>query len=299
MTSNKRILVIRLSALGDIIASFPTFAAIRKYYPQAEITLLTMASFASLVEGCPYFDKVWTISRWSWTQPLAWLSFAKDLRARGFDCVYDIQRNDRTRILALLAPARLRKKWYDRKGGGFSYAPDALVATDISRFPPADLGWMCGDISRFGLAQPFVLLVPGSAPQHPQKRWPAAMYAELAQRIVESGYVPVLLGAQAESDVLGQIAHMAPRAVNLCGKTSMKDIAGLARHAVAAVGNDTGPMHLVSAAGCPVVSLFSGSSNPAQSAPRGTSVSVLRAENIADIPVTAVFNAFQKLLPLD
>lgn len=299
MKSNKRILVIRLSALGDIIASFPTFAAIRQYYPQAEITLLTLSPFKPLVEGCPYFDKVWTINRWSWTQLPAWLSFAKDLRGRGFDCVYDIQRNDRTRILSLLAPSGLRKKWYDRKGGGFSYETDALVATDISRFPAVDLNWMSGDIARFDIPRPFVLIVPGSAPQHPQKRWPVAMYAELAQRIKELGYVPVLVGTQAEADVIGHIGGLAPYAVSLCGKTSIKDIAELARHAAAAIGNDTGPMHLISAAGCPVVSLFSGRSNPVQSAPRGKSVSVLREENIADIPVVAVFNAFRSLLSRD
>ncbi len=58
MTYKKRILVIRLSALGDIILSLPAFAAIRQYYPNSEITLLTTRAFAPLVEGCPYFDSI-------------------------------------------------------------------------------------------------------------------------------------------------------------------------------------------------------------------------------------------------
>jgi ADP-heptose:LPS heptosyltransferase len=292
----KRILVIRLSAFGDIILSFPVFAALRRHYPDAEITLLTLRAFGTLVEGCPYVDHVWTIAPWSWKQPAAWLAFARELRARRFDCVYDIQRNDRTRILSLLAPASLRKKWYDRKGGGFAYDAGALVATDIGVFPPVGLEWMRSDIGRFGIREPFVLLVPGSAPQHPQKRWPAGQYAALARRMAEQGYTPVLVGAQAEADVLGEIARAAPAAVNLCGQTSMWDISALARGAAAAVGNDTGPMHLISIAGCPVVSLFSGASRPAQSAPRGRIVKVLQAQDIADVPFGEVFLAFRAVL---
>lgn len=296
MNPYKRILVIRLSALGDIILSFPTFAALRRYYPDAEITLLTLRQFGKLVDGCPYFDRVWTIGHWSWKQPGAWIDFAKDLRNYDFDCVYDLQRNDRTRILSFFAPRRLAKKWYDRKGGAFSYDAEALVATDTSVFAAPDLGWMCSDVSGFPVQSPFVILVPGSAPQHPGKRWPAEKYAELAQKILDAGCTPVLVGAAAETDALDHIAGAVPGIVNLCGKTSMQDIAGLARHAVSAVGNDTGPMHLISAAGCPVISLFSGVSNPEQSAPKGAGVLVLREENIADISVEDVFALFQEIM---
>lgn len=294
MKLHKRILVIRLSAFGDIILSFPTFAALRRHYPEAEITLLTLRTFDGLVEGCPYFDHIWSIAPWSWKQPGAWLAFAKELRKRQFDCVYDLQRNDRTRILGLLAPAPLRKKWYDRKGGGFTYDAGDLVATDIGVFPRAELGWMEADTSRFNIQAPLILMVPGSAPQHPHKRWPAVQYADLAQRVSAAGYTPVLIGTQAEASVLKQIEQAVPKAVNLCGKTSIKDIAALAACAAAAIGNDTGPMHLISAAGCPVVSLFSEITNPEQSAPKGERVFILSAKDIADISIDAVVSCLEK-----
>ena len=69
----------------------------------------------------------------------------------------------------------------------------------------------------------------------------------------------------------------------------------MAQRAHAAVGNDTGPMHLISLCGCPVVSLFSHASDPANSAPRGPVVKVLRAADLADVAVTDVDAALQSL----
>ena len=70
------------------------------------------------------------------------------------------------------------------------------------------------------------------------------------------------------------------------------DIAALARQSLAAIGNDTGPMHLISAAGCPVVSLFGGTSHPDQSAPNGKNVTVLRAIPIEKLTIEDVWQGF-------
>ena len=62
----------------------------------------------------------------------------------------------------------------------------------------------------------------------------------------------------------------------------------MARRAVAAIGNDTGPMHLAAMIGCRSVVLFSATSNPARSAPRGANVTILQQDNLADLPVDQV-----------
>ena len=151
--------------------------------------------------------------------------------------------------------------------------------------PPANFSWVAADLARFALPGRYALLVPGGAAHRPAKRWPAANYAALARNLAARGVTPVVLGARDESRLAAAILAECPDARDLTGQTSLADIAVLARFASAAVGNDTGPMHLIAAAGCPSVVLFSAASDPALTAPRGPAVTVLRRDRLADLPV--------------
>lgn len=292
MTQPKRILVIKLSAFGDFIISLGLFERIRAAHPHAHITLMTTHPFKDLGEQTGYFDEVRTIARWRATTLGPWLRYIKTVWRQPYQLVYDLQMNDRTRVLRLLSPAVMRQHWAD-------FARKIKGAVDIAVFagvPPTQLDWLVNTGRPFSVPAPYVLLVPGSAPQHPAKRWPATHYAQLAKLLLAQGVTPVLLGTAAEADITTTIAQQAPGCVNLTGQTSFADIARLAQNAEAAVGNDTGPMHLISCAGCPVVSLFSHASDPAQSAPRGKVVRVLRSHNLTDVAITAVYAETQKLL---
>ena len=81
--------------------------------------------------------------------------------------------------------------------------------------------------------------------------------------------------------------------INLCGKTKLDDLVVLGREAVFAVGNDTGPIHMVAATGCRTVVLFSAESDPALTAPRGEDVSLLRQENLSELSVESVAAALR------
>jgi ADP-heptose:LPS heptosyltransferase len=131
-------------------------------------------------------------------------------------------------------------------------------------------------------------LVPGGSAHRPEKRWPAAQYGAAAVALAGQAIRPVLIGAAAERQVLDAIARTCPEAVNLGGCTSFAEIAALARAAAAAVGNDTGPMHLIALAGCPSLVLFSAASEPAQTAPRGSAVDILQRPTLADLSVDDV-----------
>ena len=285
-----RILVIKLGAFGDICLSLGLFEHIHAQHPHAEITLLTTTPFAALCRLNPAFNYVQTIERWRVWQPAAWLGYRSQMQQGPFDVVYDLQSNDRTRWLRWLSPAKMRNAWIDIRKPLPTQTKSAIDLAALGLPLPRKLDWLTGDITRFNLPERFVLLVPGSAPQHPGKRWPASHYGDLAQKILASGYTPVLIGTQNEAAVIDAVKSACPSAVSLAGQTSFQDIAALAVRAVAAVGNDTGPMHLISICGCPVVSLFSGLSDPAQSAPRGPRVRVLRNSNMANISVEDVFN---------
>ena len=302
-----RILVIKLGALGDFVQAFGPFAAIRDHHPQAEITLLTTRPFAALAAASPYFDHVWVDDKPKMWQVARVLKLRKHLASGRFSRVYDLQTSDRS-------------GWYFRLMGGevewsgiaagcslphanpdrdhmhtIDRQAEQLAMAGIEAVPPPDLSWADGDIGRFGLAQRFVLLCPGGAAHRPAKRWPAERFAQAALWLAERGATPVLLGTDAEGAEIDAIRAACPQAVSLAGKTGFLDILGLGRRALAAIGNDTGPMHLIAAAGCPSVVLFSHESDPSLCAPRGR-VTVLRRPTLAELPAAEVEQALAALL---
>lgn len=306
--AQERILVIKLSALGDFIQALGPMAAIRRRHPGAQITLLTTPPFAGFGKACGYFNEVWTDERPRWHDLRGWLALRGRLNGGKFGRVYDLQNNDRTAFyLKLMTPkpewvgaapgASHRNTSTDRTAGhAFDGHLQTLKLAGIDDVRIDDLRWIEADLSRFALKAPYILLVPGSAPTHPQKRWPAEHYAALAERLAEQGFQPVLLGTKAETEVTGKIAAACPSALDLTGQTSLFDIAALGRGAAAAVGNDTGPMHLIAATGIPCLSLFSGHTNPVRHAPKGENVTVLREAALAALPPDTVFRALEPAL---
>jgi ADP-heptose:LPS heptosyltransferase len=298
------ILVIKLGALGDFVLAMGPFAAIRAHHPAARITLLTTAPFAEMARRSGQFDDVWIDPRAARWNLAARFALCRRLRAGGFAWVYDLQTSGRSSgyFRCFKAP---RPEWSGiARGCSHPHANPArdsmhtrdrqreqLAMAGIEQVPDADLSWLDGDISGLAPEAPYILLVPGGSPHRPEKRWPARRYGELAQALAAGGYVPLLLGAAAEADVLAEIAALCPEARNLCGKTDFGQIAALARGAAAAVGNDTGPMHLVAASGCAAAVLFSGASDPALTAPVGPKVTILERQNLADLPLAEVRGA--------
>ena len=164
-----------------------------------------------------------------------------------------------------------------------------LAPFGITLDPVPDLSWLDADTSRFGLTPPYALLIPGSSPGRPDKRWPVERYAELAARLAARGVTPVVLGTAIEADLAKAIAAACPQAVDLTDRTKVPEIAGLARRAWAAVGNDTGPTHLVAAVGCPTVGLFSDASVPIHAS--GPRITVHHRPDFAAMDVPGVLAA--------
>ncbi len=294
------ILVIKHGALGDFVLSMGPFAAIRAHHGQARITLLTTAPFEDMARRSGYFDRIWRDSRATkWNIP-AWLAMCWRLRAGGFTRVYDLQTSRRSSAYYRYF-ASPRPEWSGiARGCSHPHANlrrdamhtvarqrEQLALAGIDAVAEADLSWLDGDISQLAPAEPYILLVPGGSAHRPEKRWPARSYGELASVLAEAGYLPLLLGTAAERAVLAEINTFCPAARNLCGRTDFGQIAALARRA-AAVGNDTGPMHIVAAVACAATVLFSGASDPALTAPHGPAVRLLQRARLADLPAEEV-----------
>ena len=299
MAELKRILVIKFGAFGDFAAAMGLFRAVRDYHRGAHITLLTTPPFRDWAMAGSWFDEVWTDGRPKGFE--AFLKLVRRLRAAHFDRVYDLQTNRRSSLLFhALRPSP--PEWSGIAWGAshphanprrdfmhsFESRREQLVMAGIADVANTDVSWAEKLPLCFKLERPFVLLVPGGAAHRPGKRWPVARYAALASAFSSQGMTPVVLGGEQESDLAAIITKAAPDTQSLVGQTSFADLAVLGREAALAVGNDTGPMHLLAAAGCPSLVLFGGESSPALSSPRGRSVRTLQAANITDLTVEQV-----------
>jgi ADP-heptose:LPS heptosyltransferase len=299
----RNILVIRLSALGDFIMALPAMAAIRRHHPASHITLLTTKPLAKLAERSGWFDKIEIDSRPAWHDLGGWIRLRRRLRAGGFQRVYDLQSQDRTALYFRLFWPWKRPEWsgiapgashpHTDPGRKHMHAYDIhaaqLKVAGIADIGAPNLDWLDdAGIAAFDLPERFALLVPGSAPHRPAKRWPAAHYGALARWLAGRGVTAIVIGTEAEKNLAVEIGAICPQTIDLTGRTSLFTIATLARRAVAAIGNDTGPMHLIAMIGCPVISLFSSESDPKRSAPRGRSVVVMQRDDLSALSVEEV-----------
>lgn len=307
-----RILVLKLGALGNIILSLGPFAAIRRHHGGDHITLLTTRPWAGWLAGSPYFDSVLIDERpaW-WNLPGLWR--LKRLLAEGrFDRVYDLQTSSRSSHYLRLFPRTRRPQW-SGIAPGCSH-PDGnperdhvhdidrqfaqLRAAGVTEAGAADLSWTSGDLASLDLPEQFALLVPGSSAHRPAKRWPIAHYAALAKALLGRGLTPVVLGTAQEGALAREIQISVPEAIDLTGRTGLPELASLGRLAALAVGNDTGPMHLLAVAGCASFVLFSTESDPNLCAPRGRSVTVMQRTNLVDLDPATVLAALKQYRPL-
>ncbi len=307
MPQNEKILVIKLGALGDFIQALGPMAAIRRHHPQAHITLLTTKPYESFAEACGYFNEISIDEKPAAMNISGWMKIKKFFNSGNFKRVYDLQNNDRTGFYFKLLNPRKRPEWVgiargashrndapDRSAGhAFDGHVQTLALAGITDVKIDTLEWMQASVSSFPLRKPYVILIPGSSPARPEKRWPADHYARLAQILVQLGYQPVLVSGPADSDTIEKILRACPELVNLAGQTTLPQVAALAREAAAAIGNDTGPMHLVAATGCPCIALFSGTSHLVKHAPRGQYVEIILEKNLKNLTPEKVLKSFR------
>lgn len=307
----KRILVVKLGALGDFFLAQTAFAALRTLHRNDRLALLTIPSLAGLARLSGLFDEVLEDPRGRRLQD--WLRVRRLLRAGRFDRVYDLQaqsRTDRYHLLFFPGP------WPEWSGTArFADRPDRYpgrrktpvierYARQLAPFgavlpPVADLSWLDADVGSFGLVDDrYALLIPGSSPGRPDKRWPAARYGELARLLTAQGLRPAICGGPAEKPLAAEIAAAHPDALDLTGRTDVPQLAGLARRAYGVVGNDTGPTHVAAAVGAATVGVFCDASQPVHiSGPRAV---VHHRRDFADMDaagVLAALNAARRLSP--
>jgi ADP-heptose:LPS heptosyltransferase len=302
-------LVIKLGALGDFVQAFGPFSAIRSYHHEARIVLLTTEPYKELAEASGYFDEVWTGGRPSGTNLGAWVDLRHRLVRGSFNRVYDLQTSDRSSFYHYLFWPGPMPEWSGIARNcshphenpkrdtlhTIERQTEQLCVAGISVVPsPNQLDLNFGhsdDYTRFGLFGSYAILAPSGSASRPSKRWPPKSFIALARILSEKDITPVFLGTDTERNFIESITSECPGARNLAGKTSLLDLFSLSFGAKVAVGNDTGPMHIMAFTGCFSVVLYSNDSDPKLCGQRGPSVTILRRDKLVDISVSEVVEA--------
>jgi len=291
----KRILLIKLRYLGDVVLSTPVLPLLRKHFPDAKITFLVNPGTASLLQGNPYLDEVWTLPCQSWWEQF---SFIHRLREAKFEAVVDLTDADRSAFLSFMsgAPIRIgynrehrwREKFYTcvvpADYGAMhmvEYHQQALAGLGINEpvgdpevFINSDEGEQRDAVlEKFSRRQPLVLLHPTA--RYVFKAWPLERFAVVADWLGAQGLRVALIGTQQEMLIGQQIMNLTKhKPMSLMGETHISQLTALMKRSLLFIGNDGGPMHMAAAVGCPVLGLF-GPTDPAVWGPRGANVKVI------------------------
>ncbi len=285
----KRIAVLRALQLGDLLVAVPAFRALRRDFPDAEITLIGLPWAASFVQrfgqyidrfvefvGYPGIDEVPV-------EPLRVASFLAEQRAYGYDIVLQMHGSGRTSnpfVLALGAPVTVG--YYEESCSGLTmsavYPNDqheiernlnlvALLHNETANhyrdtrleFPLSAHDCAEADVLLGPLRQrnaPIIGIHPGARP--PARRWPPSYFATVADTLAQQFDAQILLtgGPGEEQTVQAVIDAMHTPALSLVGKTSLGSLAALMKRLALFISNDTGPAHLACAVDCPSVTLF-------------------------------------------
>ncbi len=286
----KRILIIKPSSLGDIVHALPVLAALRRADPGAHIAWLVSRSFAALLDGHPLLDEVIVFDRARYGKMLRsgralgeFLRFLRELRRRRFDLVVDLQGLFRSGFLAFASGAEQRVGFAAaRESAGLFYTqrvrcpPDARHAVEKNLCVVAALG-LRTDRPEFPLGlrleeiraaktllttaagrpvKTFTAVIPGA--RWESKRWRAERIAALIDRMHEESLPPcVLLGSVGDRPFADRVvAACHSPAIDLVGRTSLRELAALLGLSDRVICHDSGPMHIAAALDKPLVAIF-------------------------------------------
>lgn len=305
-TDFMNLLIVKLSAIGDVVMSLPFLEALRRHMPDARITWLVEEAAADLVLDHPRLDRVIVSSRKTWTRHIKKgdfrstfgrvSEFLRELRSGDFDLTVDLQGLFKSGILTGLsrAPRRLgfdrtrelsylflnqRLKPYDPDRHALLRYLDvaAFLGADVSSvdysFPHHDQAAASAAEKLGPIRRPLVVINAGA--KWETKLWPTDHWQALGHLLSRRGYQIVLTGSSGEKEVSRRIASGLAGALDLTGETRLKELAEVYRRADLVVCPDTGPMHLAAAVGTPVVALF-GPTAPWRTGPFGPGHVIVR-----------------------
>lgn len=292
----RRILIVLHGAIGDVVRALPLLGRIRRGWPEAFVAWAVEPKSAPILERHPWLDETIVYDRRR--APWSFVPFLREVRGGHFDLVVDLQRHLKSGVTSIVSGAHDRigfgpanTKELNHRFSTIQVAPQPNLRRKLVQYqafgdrlglPPAPIEFgleaSAEEKSRArellsGAARPLLGVILGSS-------WPSRIYfpesvaaaiKELAQATDRSpAMYPVLLGSPDESEIAAAVMRSLGDvpALNLAGRTQLRDLIAIFPECAAAFGPDSGPMHIAAAVGCPIVSLW-GATAPERSAPWG------------------------------
>jgi heptosyltransferase I len=297
-----KILVIKPSALGDIVHSLPFLDSVKRRFPEARVHWVVARGLHEILEDHPLISRLWVIDKDHWKKAGRAVDtfrvirkLSRELRAERFDFVVDLQGLLRSGLIAFSTGSAVRVGFSEaREGSRFFYShrvrggrdvhavqrylkaahflgcPEASATEDLKfPFPVAALDSAIRD----SLPDDYVVVAPSAGGD--SKRWPAERFGRLAARLP---FRSVIIASRADARIAEEVAAFSRgKAVSLAGKTTIPEMAAVIKGAKFLVCNDTGPMHIAAALNVPVFALF-GPTNPVRTGPFGAIHTIIREE---------------------
>jgi lipopolysaccharide heptosyltransferase II len=312
----RRLLVIRLDLIGDLVLSMTVVRALKRTYPGAEIDLLALPSSAPVVSGDPDLAQIIPYDPNVWRRPKAlfqgrnWrnaFNTIRRLRSRRYDIAVSVFGNWAA-MLAAASGAKRRvgfgresypgfmtdsvagRHWRSgerlhevdyclklaRAAGATITEEDRVPRLFVSQKAQSELDALLDELC---IVQDGPLIACHVASNNGQsKRWPIPYWARLLDRLIgERGAQVVLTGAPGDLPLIERIVgRMERTAYNLAGKTSLSQLAALLQRADVVISGDSGPMHIADALGTPLIAIH-GPTDPAQFGPLSPAATVLKS----------------------
>jgi len=278
----KTVLVLRFSAVGDVVLTGPAIHALRIAWPDARIVYAVKQRLSHLVEHNPNVDDVIALRDGE-----GLFSYARRLRATRPSVVLDLHGKIRSRIVRALLPGVPKVVWHKRDfrdtlpvklalrpyhasmlfADRYHAAVEQMVGRELPKgkleyfLGPDDLAVADAALRAAGVDphRPLLGLSPGA--NWATKRWPVERFAGLARRALERGLQVAVQGSASEAPLGTAVARLAPGAVDLSGKLDLRGLGGFIARCTAFAANDSGPMHMARALGVPTLAFF-GSTDP-------------------------------------
>jgi heptosyltransferase-2 len=314
MKTINRILLIRLSSLGDVLLASPLISLLRQKHPSAKIDFLIFKEYSELIRYHPGINQVFEINK---AAGLHGLNRIKNkLKNQNYDVILDVHNNFRSRWLTLGLTSmfsgsrvyRIKKQkfarfllvkfkinlyrrlygkiipvWekYVNTAASLGFSPENHNGKPDFYLPETVRVSADKILKRFNLLSSFITVAPGA--RHYTKRWPAENYASVINRIFrDTGLTALLVGGASDIETVQSILNKADKqaAISLAGEISLLETAAITKNSQLLLTNDSGLMHVGSAMDIPLVAIFGSTVEEFGFFPAGSNINIVQNETL-------------------
>ena len=303
-----KILVIKHGSLGDVINATSVITAVREKFINTKIDILTSTPYSQFFKKMDKSYQIHIDNRNGFLKSLKLLFF---LNKKKYDLIIDLQNSNRTKYYALFLKT-LSKLLIN---GTHMYA-DFKYQYNKSD-PPSVVDGLVNQIKLLGidavsrpnlnflefklnnldfLDKDFFIINPGCSNKNNYKKWSAQNYSIICKHLISNKILPVLIGTESDRESIEIIKKNAPDSIDLLNKSPLEVVFILAKNALGALSNDTGPAHLIASTNCKLHLVLSTKSNVKTVIPQSENVTFNQADDINNIKTEDVLLNIEKIV---